>query len=117
MTRRDHQWLVQAAKRDANQNDKILEFLFDVLFICNGHFSKPKLPEFYEIYEMKWLHSHDYRSAKNYAGQTVAVVGASHTTLIYLKKILADRIQKQNDETIDYGANNNFCEDRLKNFL
>ena len=30
---------------------------------------------------------------------------------------LADRNQKQNDGTIDYGANNNFCEDRLKNFL
>ena len=34
-----------------------------------------------------------------------------------MKKILADRIKKANGRKIDYGANNNFCEDRLKNFL
>ncbi|KAI6225062.1 Flavin-containing monooxygenase [Aphelenchoides fujianensis] len=64
---------------DGNENELITStetFEFDLLFICNGHFSVPDIPAFASELTIPWLHVHNYRRPHAYAGKTVAVVGA-----------------------------------------
>uniref|UniRef100_A0A7E4UP27 Flavin-containing monooxygenase n=1 Tax=Panagrellus redivivus TaxID=6233 RepID=A0A7E4UP27_PANRE len=49
---------------------------FDIVFVANGHYSCPRIPEFAESLHVPWIHSHDYRSASVYAEKTVVVAGA-----------------------------------------
>ncbi|KAI1698011.1 flavin-binding monooxygenase-like domain-containing protein [Ditylenchus destructor] len=49
---------------------------FDVVFVCNGHYSVPRTPEFATKYRKPAIHSHYYRDARDYSGQTICVVGA-----------------------------------------
>lgn len=50
---------------------------FDVVVVCSGHFSEPRLPEISGMSEFggKMLHSHNYRRAEAYKGKSVAVLG------------------------------------------
>lgn len=45
-------------------------YIFDAVFVCNGHFSDPNLPTFEGIdqFEGSQVHSHDYRKASAYKG-------------------------------------------------
>ncbi|KAE9549988.1 hypothetical protein FO519_006808 [Halicephalobus sp. NKZ332] len=58
------------------KNDKIEEFLFDIVFVCNGHFFEPRFPDFSNDFSIPFIHSHDYRKSSDYSGKTVAIVGA-----------------------------------------
>ena len=50
---------------------------FDVVVVCNGHFSKPRLLEITgaDRFEGPRIHSHNYRRPEVFAGQRVAVIG------------------------------------------
>lgn len=51
---------------------------FDSVFVCSGHYSDPHIPEIPGIknFKGKVLHSHAYRYAEPFAGQSVVVLGA-----------------------------------------
>jgi cation diffusion facilitator CzcD-associated flavoprotein CzcO len=52
---------------------------FDVVMVCNGHYSEPSSPVFEgaEFWPGRMSHSHNYRQPEIFAGQRVVVVGAS----------------------------------------
>ncbi|TDH05397.1 hypothetical protein EPR50_G00142510 [Perca flavescens] len=56
---------------------------FDAVFVCSGHYSHPHIPSIPGIDNFKGevLHSHSYRYAEPYAGQTVVVLGAKASGL------------------------------------
>lgn len=58
--------------------DSMEMFFFDFVFVCNGHYHTPRLPEFpnMDLFEGKQLHSHDYRMPDYFKDETVLVVGA-----------------------------------------
>ena len=53
--------------------------MFDALVLCNGHFSVPRTPAVAgaAAFPGRQMHSHSYRDARPFAGQTVVVVGAA----------------------------------------
>ncbi|KAK9838566.1 hypothetical protein WJX81_007654 [Elliptochloris bilobata] len=55
------------------------EAVFDAVLVCNGHYSVPRTPAVAGAAEFPGaqMHSHSYRDARPFAGQTVVVVGAS----------------------------------------
>lgn len=54
---------------------------FDHVVVCTGHFSTPNVPHFegIETFPGRVLHAHDFRSAKEFAGQDLLVVGGSYS--------------------------------------
>ena len=52
---------------------------YDALVVCNGHYSAPRCPEVQgsDIFPGQVMHSHNYRHAEAFKGQTVVLVGAS----------------------------------------
>ena len=54
---------------------------FDNVIVASGHFSTPNVPEFPGLTQFpgRVLHSHDFRSADEFAGMNVLVIGASYS--------------------------------------
>ena len=54
---------------------------FDYVIVATGHFWAPNFPEFQgiETFPGRILHSHDYKSAKEFKGHRVLVVGGSYS--------------------------------------
>lgn len=54
---------------------------FDVVIVANGHFSVPNVPAFPGIdkFPGRVLHAHDFRSADEFAGKNVLLVGSSYS--------------------------------------
>jgi trimethylamine monooxygenase len=54
---------------------------FDFVLCCSGHFSMPNVPFFpgLETFPGRVLHAHDYRSAEEFAGKNVLVIGTSYS--------------------------------------
>ncbi len=54
---------------------------FDKIIVATGHFSTPNVPEFngIETFPGRVMHAHDFRSADEFAGKDVLVVGASYS--------------------------------------
>ena len=63
---------------DARRQD-VEETVFDALVVCNGHYSVPRTPAVAGAgaFPGRQMHSHSYRDAAPFAGQTVVVVGAA----------------------------------------
>jgi trimethylamine monooxygenase len=55
---------------------------FDYVFCASGHFSVPQIPEFpgLDKFPGRVLHSHDFRSADEFAGKDVLCIGASYSS-------------------------------------
>uniref|UniRef100_A0A914D891 Flavin-containing monooxygenase n=1 Tax=Acrobeloides nanus TaxID=290746 RepID=A0A914D891_9BILA len=104
--RHENLWQVQVHKLDDNQNPELTTFKFDVLFVCNGHHSKPMMPEFYEKYHKPWIHSHDYRSASKFNDQTVAIIGASFSGMDILDQLAraAKKVYLLDDKAIKFDS-------------
>lgn len=51
---------------------------FDAIFICNGHYSSPSIPDYKGLNEFvgEIQHSHDYRRPEVFAGKRVLIVGS-----------------------------------------
>uniref|UniRef100_A0AAQ4PQ38 Flavin-containing monooxygenase n=2 Tax=Gasterosteus aculeatus aculeatus TaxID=481459 RepID=A0AAQ4PQ38_GASAC len=56
---------------------------FDSIFVCSGHYSDPHIPDIPGIERFKGtvLHSHSYKFAEPFAGQSVVVLGAKASGL------------------------------------
>jgi trimethylamine monooxygenase len=69
------------AVKDLN-SDEISSSDFDYVICASGHFSTPNVPEFEGIrtFPGRVLHSHDFRSADEFAGKRVICVGASYSS-------------------------------------
>lgn len=50
--------------------DKLIKSVYDAVFVCNGHFFQPFIPNIVGANEFKGklLHSHDFRSAEKFQG-------------------------------------------------
>ncbi|KAJ1479650.1 hypothetical protein T484DRAFT_1958430, partial [Baffinella frigidus] len=62
---------------------------FDVVVVCNGHYSEPRCPNIPGEADFKGhlSHSHNYRNAKGFSGKRVVVVGASSSGLDIAREI------------------------------
>ena len=54
---------------------------FDDVIVACGHFSTPNIPEFpgIKMFQGRVLHAHDFRSADEFAGKDVLLVGSSYS--------------------------------------
>lgn len=52
---------------------------YDAVVVCNGHYSRPRVPEFpgQDVFPGRQMHSHNYRRPGPFRGQTVVLVGAA----------------------------------------
>lgn len=64
------------------KSDEMSSSEFDYVIGASGHFSTPNVPEFAGIrtFPGRVLHSHDFRSADEFAGKRVLCVGASYSS-------------------------------------
>lgn len=55
--------------------------VFDYVVVATGHFSVPNVPHYegFETFPGRVLHSHDFRDAREFAGQDVLVMGSSYS--------------------------------------
>lgn len=66
----------------AKDSEKEYSEQFDRVVVASGHFSTPNMPTNFEnLDQFKGLitHSHDFRNAEAYEGQTIVVVGKSYS--------------------------------------
>lgn len=51
---------------------------FDAIFLCNGHYSSPSIPQCKGLIEFTGdvMHSHDYRRPEQYADKSLLIVGS-----------------------------------------
>lgn len=59
-------------------NNKNTTAIFDLIFVCNGHYSSPFVPKYpgQEVFRGRQMHSHNYRSKDIFKGERILVVGA-----------------------------------------
>lgn len=52
-------------------NDCIETHIYDAVFVCNGHYNDPIMPNLQGMDKFAGVqeHSHDYRNADNYKGE------------------------------------------------
>ncbi|XP_013121131.1 flavin-containing monooxygenase FMO GS-OX3 isoform X2 [Oreochromis niloticus] len=72
-------WEVTSSDSSGHQKTET----FDSVFICSGHYSDPHFPHIpgIENFKGKVLHSHSYRFAEPFTGQSVVVLGAKASGL------------------------------------
>uniref|UniRef100_A0A182W8C4 Flavin-containing monooxygenase n=1 Tax=Anopheles minimus TaxID=112268 RepID=A0A182W8C4_9DIPT len=68
-------WMVEVENLTTHQRQ---QFVFDFLFICNGHYHTPNVPDVpgRHSFRGEQLHSHDYRCTEHYKDKAVLVIGA-----------------------------------------
>ena len=61
--------------------DRMLSEQFDHVIVATGHFAVPNVPQFNGIEQFpgRVMHAHDFRSAQEFAGKNLLVVGASYS--------------------------------------
>lgn len=54
---------------------------FDHVVVCSGHFSTPNVPEFEGLttFPGRVMHAHDFRSADEFAGKDMLMIGSSYS--------------------------------------
>lgn len=52
-------------------NKSFETIIYDAIIVCNGHYFKPRIPNFDEVdsFVGEMLHSHNFRTAKAYSGK------------------------------------------------
>lgn len=67
-------------------DDKHIQQIHDFVFVCNGHFFEPFIPNVQGVAEFqgKLIHSHDFRSAEQFRGM--------HSIFIYFQQACNDSI-------------------------
>ncbi|XP_029375412.1 flavin-containing monooxygenase FMO GS-OX4 [Echeneis naucrates] len=72
-------WEVTSCDLSGHQKTEI----FDSVFVCSGHYSEPYIPNVpgMKNFKGKLLHSHLYRYAEPFSGQSVVVLGAKASGL------------------------------------
>jgi len=54
---------------------------FDFVVVASGHFSVPNVPEYpgFDTFNGRILHAHDFRDAREFAGQDILILGTSYS--------------------------------------
>jgi trimethylamine monooxygenase len=54
---------------------------FDHVIVASGHFSTPNVPQFkgMDAFNGRVLHAHDFRDAREFAGQDILIIGTSYS--------------------------------------
>ena len=62
-------------------NDTETDENFDHVVVASGHFSVPNVPEFsgFNSFNGRVLHAHDFRDAREFAGQDLLLIGTSYS--------------------------------------
>lgn len=60
------------------QKNSIEIYYFEFVLVCNGHYNTPLLPKLNgtNLFKGRQLHSHDYKSADDFKGENILVIGA-----------------------------------------
>lgn len=71
------QFFFQVLSKDLSKNAYETQ-QFDAIFLCNGHYSSPSIPQYdgLDRFNGHIMHSHDYRRVEQYAGKMVLIVGS-----------------------------------------
>ncbi|KAJ7978475.1 Flavin-containing monooxygenase [Quillaja saponaria] len=74
---KEFKWLVRS--KEKNNDQKVVEEVYDAVVVATGHYSKPRLPSIKGIgtWKRKQMHSHIYRSPEPFRNEVVVVVGNS----------------------------------------
>jgi cation diffusion facilitator CzcD-associated flavoprotein CzcO len=67
-------WRVKAAGPEG-----ALEEVFDYLFVCSGHHSAPRVPQYPGQFTGEQLHAHSYKVAEPFADKRVLIVGGGNS--------------------------------------
>lgn len=80
-----------AADGQAAASSSSTSELFDAVMVCNGHYSRPRLPQLpgQDAFPGLQMHSHNYRRPDGFAGQTVLLVGASSSGVDIAEELAA----------------------------
>ncbi|MYK32433.1 MAG: NAD(P)/FAD-dependent oxidoreductase, partial [Boseongicola sp. SB0670_bin_30] len=70
----------EVTARDEAADSEVRE-AFDHVVVATGHFSVPNVPEYpgFETFNGRILHAHDFRAAREFAGQDVLILGTSYS--------------------------------------
>ncbi len=70
----------EVTARDEDTDSEVREE-FDHVVVATGHFSVPNVPEYpgFETFNGRILHAHDFRDAREFAGQDVLILGTSYS--------------------------------------
>uniref|UniRef100_A0A0M3I8Y0 Flavin-containing monooxygenase n=1 Tax=Ascaris lumbricoides TaxID=6252 RepID=A0A0M3I8Y0_ASCLU len=71
VSRDNEQWRIDYSYENLTKYE-----IFDVVFVCNGHYVKPYIPQIGGSFDGPLIHSHNYRNPRPYKDQKVAVIGA-----------------------------------------
>ena len=69
-------WTVEWCHIESNKKETSN---FDALVVCNGHHHEPRYPDYPGEFTGEYLHSHDFKSAKPFAGKKVLVIGGGNS--------------------------------------
>ena len=72
--RPDGGWSLSVATPAAEKEER-----FDYLFVCSGHHSHPRVPDYPGQFAGETLHSHNYKRAEPFRGKRVLVVGGGNS--------------------------------------
>ena len=82
---RDVEYNIATAKftvtaRDCLEDKETVEE-YDHVIVASGHFSMPNVPYYdgFEDFSGRILHAHDFRDARQFAGQDILIVGSSYS--------------------------------------
>ena len=70
----------EVTARDEDTDSEVREE-FDHVVVATGHFSVPNVPEYpgFDTFNGRILHAHDFRDAREFAGQDVLILGTSYS--------------------------------------
>ena len=70
----------EVTARDEAADSEVREE-FDHVVVASGHFSVPNVPEYpgFDTFNGRILHAHDFRDAREFAGQDVLILGTSYS--------------------------------------
>lgn len=82
-------WEVITLNQPQNEYEK---YTFDIILVCNGHFSVPSFPRYQgrEVFRGTQLHSHHYRDSQRFAGKRVLTIGGGPSGLDITLDIATD---------------------------
>ena len=72
-------WAVEHQAASTGEDEGVVREEFDVVMVCNGHYSEPYSPVLagQDTWPGATSHSHNYRNPTRWAGKRVVVIGAS----------------------------------------
>ncbi|KAM7259591.1 hypothetical protein ACFE04_015332 [Oxalis oulophora] len=91
--------------------------VFDAVVVCNGHYTKPRLPEIpgLSVWPGKQIHSHNYRTPEPFRDQVVVLIGSAFSAIDISRDIVgvAKEVHIASREVADGTCEKQPCYDNL----